>query len=154
MSGDAEQEYFADGMVEDIITGLSRIKWLFVIARNSSFTYKGKAVDVKQVGRELGRALCARRQRAQGGRPRAHHRPADRGGDRPHIWAERYDRAIDDIFALQDEITMNVVGAIEPSLRQAEIERVKRKRPDNLDAYDLVLRAMPSRRRRACRKAP
>jgi adenylate cyclase len=143
MSGDAEQEYFADGMVEDIITGLSRIKELFVIARNSSFTYKGRAVDVKQVGRELGvRYVLEGSVRKSGNRVRitAQLVEAETG---VHVWAERYERTFDDIFALQDEITLNVVAAIEPSLRQAEVERAKRKRPENLDAYDLTLRAMP-----------
>jgi adenylate cyclase len=143
MSGDPEQEYFADGMVEDIITGLSRIKWLFVIARNSGFAYKGKSIDVKQVGRELGVRYVL-----EGSVRRAVNRvritcqliEAQTGA---HLWAERYDRPLDDIFAIQDEITLSVVGAIEPSLRQAEIERTKRKRPDSLDAYDLVLRALP-----------
>jgi TolB-like protein len=143
MSGDPEQEYFADGVVEDIITGLSRIKWLFVIARNSSFTYKGQSVSVNQVGRELGvRYVLEGSVRKAGQRVRITGQlvEAETG---VHIWAERYDRPLDDIFALQDEITLNVVGAIEPSLREAEIERVKRKRPENLDAYDLVLRALP-----------
>ncbi len=143
LSGDPEQEYFADGMVEEIITGLSRIKWLFVIARNSSFTYKGQAVDVNRVGRELGvRYVLEGSVRKAGERVRvsAQFVEAETG---VHLWAERYDRRLDDIFALQDEITLSVVGAIEPSLRDAEIERVKRKRPDNLAAYDLVLRAIP-----------
>jgi len=143
MSGDPEQEYFADGMVEDIITGLSRLKWLFVIARNSSFTYKGKAFDLKQVGRELGvRYVLEGSIRKAVNRVRVTGQviEAETGH---HVWAERYDRMLDDIFALQDDLTTSVVAAIEPSLRQAEIERVKRKRPDNLDAYDLVLRAMP-----------
>jgi TolB-like protein/Tfp pilus assembly protein PilF len=141
LSSDPEQEYFADGMVEDIIAGLSRIKWLFVVARNSSFTYKGNAVDVKRVGRELGvRYLLQGSLRKDGSRVRisAQMIEAETGG---HVWAERYDRPLDDVFALQDEITLSVVGAIEPSLRRAEIERVKRKRPESLDAYDLVLKA-------------
>ena len=143
MSGDAEQEYFADGMVEDIITGLSRIKWLSVIARNSSFVYKGKAVDVKQAARELGvRYILEGSVRKAGNRVRITGQLIEAASG-AHLWAERYDRALDDIFALQDEITMSVDGAIEPSLRSAEIERVKRKRPDSLDAYDLVLRALP-----------
>jgi adenylate cyclase len=143
LSGDEEQEYFADGMVEDITTGLSRIKWLFVIARNSSFTYKGRAVDIKQVGHELGvRYVLEGSVRKAAGRVRITAQLIE-AGTRTHIWAERYDRAIDDIFAVQDEITISTVAAIEPSLRQAEIERAKRKRPDNLDAYDLVLRATP-----------
>jgi adenylate cyclase len=143
MSGDPEQEYFADGMVEDIITGLSRIRWLFVIARNSSFTYKGKTVDVKQVGRELGvRYVLEGSVRKAGNRVRITGQltEAESGA---HLWAERYDRDLTDIFAVQDEITVSVVGSIEPSVRRAEIERVKRKRPENLDAYDLALRALP-----------
>jgi adenylate cyclase len=141
MSGDAEQEYFADGMVEDIITGLSRIKWLFVIARNSTFTYKGRAVDVKQVGRELGvRYVLEGSVRKSADRVRITGQLID-AATGAHVWAERFDRKFDDIFALQDEITLSVVSAIEPSLRLAEVERVKRKRPDSLDAYDLVLQA-------------
>jgi len=143
ISGDPEQGYFADGMVEDIITGLSRIKWLFVIARNSTFTYKGRAVDVKQVGRELGvRYVLEGSVRKAVDRVRITAQLID-AATGAHVWAERYDRKSDDIFALQDEITLSVVGAIEPSLRLAEVERAKRKRPDNLDAYDLVLRALP-----------
>ena len=143
MSGDPEQEYFADGMVDDIITGLSRIKWLFVIARNSTFTYKGRAVDIKQVGRELGvRYVLEGSVRNAAGRLRVTGQLIDAESG-AHLWAERYDRKFDDIFALQDEITLSTVGAIEPSLRQAEVERVKRKRPENLDAYDLALRALP-----------
>jgi hypothetical protein len=130
-------------MVEDIITGLSRIKWLFVIARNSTFTYKGRAVDVKQVGRELGvRYVLEGSVRKAADRVRINGQLID-AATGVHVWAERYDRRLEDIFALQDELTLNVVGAIEPSLRDAEIERVKRKRPDSLDAYDLVLRALP-----------
>ena len=143
MSGDVEQDYFCDGMVEDIITGLSRIRWLFVIARNSSFAYKGKTPDIRQVGRELGvRYVLEGSVRKAAGRVRITTQLIEAGAGR-HIWAERYDRAIDDIFAVQDDITLSTVAAIEPSLRQAEIERVKRKRPDSLDAYDLVLRALP-----------
>jgi adenylate cyclase len=143
MSSDPEQEYFADGMVEDITTALSRTKWLFVIARNSTFTYKGRSVDIKRVGRELGvRYVLEGSVRKVAGRVRitAQLIEAEAG---THIWAERYDRSFDDIFALLDEITISTVAAIEPSLRQAEIERAKRKRPENLDAYDLVLRATP-----------
>lgn len=143
MGGDAEQEYFADGMVEDIITGLSRIKWLFVIARNSSFVYKGQAVDVKQVGRELGvRYVLEGSVRKAAGRVRVTGQLIEAETDR-HLWADRYDRDLHDVFEIQDELTMNVVAAIEPNLRQAEAERVKRKRPDSLDAYDLLLRALP-----------
>ncbi len=143
MSGDPEQDYFCDGMVEDIITGLSRIRWLFVIARNSSFIYKGRSVDLKQVGRELGVRYVLEgsvRKAANRVRITAQLIETETGA---HLWAERFDRPLDDIFAVQDEITLSVVGAIEPSLRSAEIERVKRKRPENLDAYDLVLRALP-----------
>ena len=125
MSGDPEQDYFADGIVEDIITGLSRIKWLFVIARNSSFAYKGKAIDVKQVGRELGvRYVLEGSVRKSGNRVRITAQLIDAETGR-HIWAERYDRALDDIFAVQDELTMSVVGVIEPTLRKAEIERAQ-----------------------------
>ena len=143
MSGDPEQEYFADGMVEDIITGLSRIKWLFVIARNSSFVYKGKAVDVRQVGRELGvRYVLEGAVRKAGNRVRitAQLLEAETGA---HLWADRYDGKLEDVFDLQDQITEKVVGVVEPSLRQSEIERSRRKRPENLDAYDLYLRALP-----------
>jgi adenylate cyclase len=146
MSGDPEQEYFVDGIVEDIITGLSRIKWLRVIARNSTFTYKGRAVDVKQAGRELGvRYVLEGSLRKAGSRVRVTAQLIAAASG-THVWAERYDRSLDDIFELQDEITLSVVGAIEPSLLHAEIERAKRKRPDNLDAYDLYLRALPHAR--------
>jgi len=148
MSGDPEQEYFADGIVEDIITGLSRIKWLSVTARNSSFIYNGKAVDLGQVARELGvRYVLKGSVRKAGNRVRiaAQLIEAQTGA---HLWAERYDRMLDDIFAVQDEITMSVLGAIEPNLRKVEMERVRRKRPDSLDAYDLVLRALPFLRTR------
>ncbi|MFD1984065.1 winged helix-turn-helix domain-containing protein [Mesorhizobium newzealandense] len=143
MSSDPEQDYFADGMVEDIITGLSRIRWLFVIARNSSSTYKGRAVDVKQVGHELGvRYVLEGSVRKVGSRVRITGQLID-AEDGSHIWAERYDRELTDVFALQDEITISVVAAIEPNLRRAEIERVRRDRPNSLDAYDLLLRALP-----------
>ncbi len=143
LSGDLEQDYFADGIVEDIITGLSRIKWVFVIARNSSFAYKGKVIDVKQVGRELGvRYVLEGSVRKSSNRVRIAAQLIDASSG-THIWADRYDRALDDIFAVQDELTISVVGVIEPTLRKAEIERAKRKRPDSLDAYDLYLRALP-----------
>src|SRR5262245_39594918 len=143
MSDDVEQGYFADGIVEDIITGLSRIEWLFVIARNSSFIFKGRATDVTQIGRDLGvRYVLEGSVRRAGNRVRLTAQLVE-ARTRVHIWAERYDRLLDDIFAVQDEITMSVVGAIEPSLRRVEIERVRRDRPDSLDAYDLVLRALP-----------
>ena len=143
MSGDPEQEYFVDGMVEDIITGLSRIKWLFVIARNSSFTYKGRSVDVRQVGRELGvRYVLEGGVRKAGARLRitAQLIEAETGA---HLWADRFDGALDDVFELQDQITERVVGIVEPSLQHSEIERARQKRPENLDAYDLYLRALP-----------
>jgi adenylate cyclase len=143
LSGDPEQDYFADGMVEDIITGLSRIKWIFVIARNSSFAYRGKAIDVKQVGLELGvRYVLEGSVRKSGNRVRITAQLIDTGTG-THIWADHYDRALDDIFAVQDDLTISVIGVIEPTLRKAEIERARRKRPDSLDAYDLYLRALP-----------
>jgi len=141
LSGDAQQEYFADGMVEDIINGLSRIKGLFVIARNSTLSYKGRAVDVKQIGRDLGVRYVLEgtvRKIADRLRITAELVEAATG---MHVWTERYERKLDDIFLLQDELTLSVVAAMQPSLRSAEIERVKRKRPDSLDAYDLVLQA-------------
>jgi adenylate cyclase len=143
LSGDPKQDYFADGMVEDIITGLSRIKWIFVIARNSSFAYKGKAMDVKLVSRELGvRYVLEGSVRKSGNRIRMTAQLID-AGTGTHIWADQYDRALDDIFAVQDELTISVVGVLEPTLRKAEIERARRRRPDSLDAYDLYLRALP-----------
>jgi len=143
LSGDPEQDYFADGIVEDIITGLSRIKWIFVIARNSSFAYKGKAMDVKEVGRELGvRYVLEGSVRRSENRVRISAQLIDTGTG-AHIWADQYDRALDDIFAVQDELTISVVGFIEPTLRKAEIERARRKRPESLDAYDLYLQALP-----------
>jgi len=144
LSSDPEQDYYADGIVEDIITGLARIKWLQVIARNSSFAYKGKSVDAKLVGKDLGvRYLLEGSVRKAGGRVRITAQLVDAASG-IQLWAERYDRALDDIFLLQDELTLSVIGAIEPSLRKAEIERVRRTRPDRLDAYDLVLQALPS----------
>jgi len=143
LSGDPEQDYFADGMVDDIITGLARIKWLFVIARNSTLVYKNRAVDVKQIGRELGvRYVLEGSVRKAGDSVRVTAQMID-AATGAHVWAERFDRSSDDIFALQDEIALSAVGAIAPSVRKAEIERVKRKRPESLDAYDLVLRAQP-----------
>jgi TolB-like protein/tetratricopeptide (TPR) repeat protein len=143
LSGDPEQEYFADGIVEDIITALSRIPWLFVIARNSSFTYKGKAVDVKQVGRELGvRYVLEGSVRKAGNRVRITGQLID-AATGAHVWADRFEGPLDDIFDLQDKITACVAGVIEPALRKAEIERVRRKPTESLDAYDLYLRALP-----------
>jgi TolB-like protein len=143
LSGDPAQDYFADGMVDDIIIGLSRIKWLFVIARNSSFAYRQRLVDPKQAGRELGvRYVLEGSVRKQSDRVRIAAQLVD-AATGAHVWAERFDRRVDDIFALQDEIALALVAAIEPSMRRAEVERVRRKRPDSLDAYDLVLQAQP-----------
>jgi adenylate cyclase len=143
MSGDPEQEYFADGMVEEIITALSRIRWLFVIARNSTFTYKGRAVDVKQVGRELGvRYVLEGSVRKGGNRVRITAQLID-ATNGAHLWADRFDGSLEDVFELQDKVAISVAGVIEPTLRQSEIERARRKRPDSLDAYDLYLRALP-----------
>jgi TolB-like protein len=144
MSGDAEQDYFADGMVEDITTALSHIRWLFVIARNSSFTYKGKAQDVTQIGRDLGvRYVLEGSIRRAANRVRITGQlvDAETGG---HLWAERYEGALDDVFELQDRITESVVGAIAQELERAEIERAKRKPTENYDAYDYFLRGMAS----------
>ena len=143
LSDDREQEYFADGMVEEIITGLSRIKWLFVISRNSTFIYKGKPIDVKTVGRELGvRYVLQGSVRRSGDHVRVTGQLIETE-TATHVWADRYDGTLGDIFALQDEMTMSVIGAVEPTLRKAEVERARRKRPGNLDAYDLFLRALP-----------
>jgi TolB-like protein len=143
MSGDAEQDYFADGMVEEIITGLSRIRWLFVIARNSTFTYKGRSVDVKQVGRELGvRYVLEGSVRQANERIRITAQLID-ALIGTHLWADRFEGSLADVFDLQDQVALSVAGVIEPTLRQAEIERARRKRPDSLDAYDLHLRALP-----------
>jgi TolB-like protein/class 3 adenylate cyclase len=142
LSGDPEQDYFADGIVEDIITALSRVHWLFVIARNSSFTYKGEAVDVKQVGRELGvRYVLEGSVRKASNRVRITGQLVD-ATTGAHVWADRFDGALDDIFDLQDRVTASVVGIIEPKLRQAEMERARRKPTESLDAYDLYLRAL------------
>jgi adenylate cyclase len=141
MSGDPEQEYFADGMVEEITTALSRFKALFVIARNSSFTYKGRAVDIKQVGRELGvRYVLEGSVRKVAGKVRISGQLIDAAVG-SHLWADRFDGDLSDIFALQDQMTERVVSAIAPRLLQAEIELAARRRPDNLSAYDLYLRA-------------
>jgi TolB-like protein/class 3 adenylate cyclase len=142
MIGDPEQEYFADGIVEDITTAIARLPWLFVIARNSSFTYKGKSVDVKQVGRELGvRYVLEGSVRKAGSRVRITGQLIDTATG-AHIWADRFDGALDDIFELQDQVASSVAGAIEPRLRLSEIERATRKPTDSLDAYDLYLRAL------------
>jgi TolB-like protein len=144
LSGDADQDYFADGMVEDIITALSHIRWLFVIARNSSFTYRGRSSDMKQIGRDLGvRYVLEGSVRKAANRVRITGQlvDAETGG---HLWAERYEGALDDVFELQDRITESVVGAIAHELERAEIERAKRKPTESLDAYDHFLRGMAS----------
>jgi len=141
MSGDPEQEYFADGMVEEIITALSRIRWLFVIARNSSFTYKGEAIDVKQVGRELGvRYVLEGSVRRAGGRVRITAQLIDAASN-AHIWADRFDGSLEDVFELQDRVASSVAGVIEPALQAAEIRYSVERPIDDLTAYDLYLRA-------------
>jgi adenylate cyclase len=142
MSGDPEQEYFADGVVEDIITALSRFRSLFVIARNSSFTYKGKAVDVRQAGRELGvRYVLEGSIRKASNRMRITAQLIDATSG-AHVWADRYDRDLSDIFAVQDEITASVAAIIEPALADAEQQRVLRKPPDSLDAWEAYQRGL------------
>ena len=142
LSGDREQEYFADGIVEEIITALSRFRQLFVIARNSSFTYKGRAVDVKQVGRELGvRYVLEGSVRKAANRLRITGQLIDTSTG-AHLWADRFEGALENIFELQDQVTSSVVGAISPKLEQAEIERTRRKPTENLDAYDYYLRGL------------
>jgi adenylate cyclase len=142
ISGDPEQEYFADGMVEEIITALSRFKWLFVIARNSSFTFKGKSVNIKEVGRRLGvRYVLEGAVRKAAGKVRITGQLID-AATGAHIWADRFERDLTDIFALQDEVTVAVVSAIRPRLLQTEIAMAARRRPENLTAYDYQLRAM------------
>jgi adenylate cyclase len=143
MSGDPEQEYFADGMVEEIITALSRIRWLFVIARNSTFAYKGQTVDVKQVGRELGvRYVLEGSVRKAGQRVRITGQLIDAVTD-AHLWADRFDGSLEDIFELQDTVALNVAGVIEPTLQAAEIRRSSERPTGDLTAYDLYLRALP-----------
>jgi len=143
LSGDPSQDYFADGMVEDVITALSRFKWLKVIARNSTFVYKGRAVDVRQVAKDLGVRYVL-----EGSVQRSERRVRITGQlidatTGAHLWAERFDGELESIFDLQDQITASVVAAIEPQIRKAEIERTRRKHPENLDAYDLYLQATP-----------
>jgi len=153
MSGDPEQEYFADGMVEEIITALSRIRWLFVIARNSSFTYKGQAIDVKQVGRELGvRYVLEGSVRKAGGRVRITAQLIDAQSS-SHLWADRFHGSLEDVFELQDRVAIGVAGIIEPTLQAAEIRRSSERPTSDLTAYDIYLRALanfpwPSRARR------
>jgi TolB-like protein len=142
MSGDREQDYFSDGISEDIITALSKLRWFFVIARNSSFVYKGRAVHISQVARELGvRYVVEGSVRRSGDRVRISAQLNDVSTG-SHIWAERYDRSLADVFAVQDEITESIVAAIEPQLYAAENFRAQRKPPGSLDAWDLVMRAL------------
>jgi adenylate cyclase len=141
LSGDPEQDYFADGMVEEIITALSRIRWLFVIARNSTFTYKGQAVDVKQIGRDLGvRYVLEGSVRKGGNRVRitAQLIKAETGA---HLWADRFDGSMEDVFDLQDQVATSVAGVIEPALQAAETRRTRGRPTSDLTAYDLYLRA-------------
>jgi TolB-like protein/class 3 adenylate cyclase len=142
MSGDPEQEYFADGMVEEIITALSRIRWLFVIARNSTFTYKGRSIDVKQVGRELGvRYVLEGSVRKSGQRVRITGQLID-VVNATHLWADRFDGSLEDVFELQDRVAISVAGVIEPTLQAAEIRRSSERPTSDLTAYDLYLRAI------------
>jgi adenylate cyclase len=154
MSGDSEQEYFVDGMVEEIITALSRIRWLFVIARNSTFTYKGKPVDVKQVGRELGvRYVLEGSVRKAGDRVRITGQLID-ALNGAHLWADRFDGSLEDVFELQDRVALSVAGVIEPALQAAEMRRSAARPTTDLTAYDLYLRALatffPITRERIC----
>jgi TolB-like protein/class 3 adenylate cyclase len=144
MSGDPEQEYFADGMVEEIITALSRIRWLFVIARNSTFTYKGQSVDVKQVGLELGvRYVLEGSVRKAGNRVRITGQLID-ALTGTHLWADRFDGSLEDVFELQDKVAVSVAGVIEPALQAAEMRRSAARPTTDLTAYDLYLRALAS----------
>jgi TolB-like protein/tetratricopeptide (TPR) repeat protein len=146
MSGDAEQEYFSDGVVEDIITALSRFRSFAVIARNSSFVYKGKAIDVRQVGRELGvRYVLEGSVRRSGDRLRVTAQLVD-AADGAHLWAERFDGAVEDVFDVQDRITESVATIVEPQIRSAEIERARSERPGSMAAYDLSLQAIARHR--------
>jgi TolB-like protein/Flp pilus assembly protein TadD len=142
MSGDPDQEFFSDGITEDIITALSKIRWFFVIARNTTFTYKDQAIDVKRVAHELGvRYVLEGSVRKAGNRVRITAQLIDAGTGN-HVWAERYDRDLSDIFALQDEMTQTIVGAIEPELSSVERERARRKPPGNLDAWSCYQRGL------------
>src|SRR5262249_41718444 len=141
MSGDPEQEYFADGMVEEIITALSRIRWLFVIARNSTFTYKGQAVEAKRVGHELGvRYVLEGSVRKAGGRVRITAQLID-AANGAHLWADHFDGTLGDVFELQDRVAISVAGVIERALQAAETERSVSRPTNDLTAYDLYLRA-------------
>ena len=147
MSGDAEQEYFADGVAEDILTALSKWRWLLVFARNSTFTFKGKAISVRQIGEALGaRFVMEGSLRRAGNRVRISAQLIEAATDR-HIWAERYDRDISDIFAIQDDITRHVVTSIDPAIQVSELERIARKSPGNMDAWDHFLRGSHHRNR-------
>jgi len=142
MSGDPEQEYFADGVVDEITTALSRLRWLFVIARNSSFTYKGKPVNVKQVGRDLGvRYVLEGSVRKAANRVRITAQLIDAGSG-VHLWADKFDGTLEDIFDLHDQVARDVAGAVEPNLREAEIDRSLRKPTTSLDAYELYMRGL------------
>jgi TolB-like protein len=143
LTGDPEQEYFVDGITEEIVTGLSRIRWLFVISRNSTSIYKGQPVEVRKVARELGvRYLLEGSVRRSGHSVRVSGQLIE-AETATTVWADRYDGSLGDIFAVQDQLTMSVIGAVEPKLRKAETTRARRKRPESLDAYDLLLRALP-----------
>ena len=138
MSGDPEQEFLADGMVEEIVSALSRVRSFFVISRNSTFAYKGRAVDPRQVGRELGvRYLVEGSVRRAGNRLRVMIQLLD-ASTGSQVWSERHDGEVSDVFDLQDKVTEAVVGQIAPTIRLSEVERAKRKRPDSLDAYDYI----------------
>lgn len=143
MSGDPEQEYFADGLVEDLITNLSKMPGFFVVARNSTFAYKGQSVDIRKIAKELGvRYVLEGSVRRAANRVRITGQLIE-GTSGNHIWAEKFEGSFEDIFDLQDRLTESIVGALEPTLRRAEIERARSKRPDMLDAYDFYLRALP-----------
>jgi TolB-like protein/Tfp pilus assembly protein PilF len=142
MSGDPEQEYFSDGISEDIITALSKLRWFFVIARNSSFVYKGRSVHLKQVAEELGVRYVVEGSVRKGGERLRITAQLNDVATGSHVWAERYDRDLADVFAVQDEITENIVAAIEPQLYAAESFRAQRKAPDSMDAWDLVMRGL------------
>lgn len=143
MSGDPEQAYFADGLADDLLTGLSRVSWLFVIARNSSFALRGEKLDARSIGERLGvRYLVEGSVRRSGQRLRLTVQLIEAASGK-HLWADRYDGSLEDVFDFQDRIVASLVGAIEPKLRATEIARARRKRPDSLDAFDLYLQALP-----------